>query len=392
MWLPVSEFVAFLRDTLTNKELLACSLSKLRSKETPYDKVSVRPLKLKGELVYQVTYHYGTKELHENLNPEQTEERIGHLMAQVFRQGHFFTPQADWQVLVSKKGAIKMLRHSPTRRVEDVDLVHNRTKKYILEEGTPYPFLVELGVMNPSGKVLAKRYHKFRQLNKYLEVVEDCIPHIHTQGRPLQIVDFGSGKAYLTFALYHYLVEQLELDVRIIGLDLKEDVVEFCNRMVTKLGFKNLTFYHQDIKDFQAQGQVDMVVSLHACDVATDYALAQAVQWGAQVILAVPCCQHEVFAQLEERNHPVLLGHGILKERVAALITDAARAKLLTMQGYAVTVMEFIDLEHTPKNLLIRAFHDGAPPRQEAKEDYTRFREMWGIQPTLEVLFGQGRS
>lgn len=162
--------------------------------------------------------------------------------------------------------------------------------------------------------------------------------------------------------------------------------------MATKLGFKNLTFYHQDIKDFQAQGQVDMVVSLHACDVATDYALAQAVQWGAQVILAVPCCQHEVFAQLEERNHPVLLGHGILKERVAALITDAARAKLLTMQGYAVTVMEFIDLEHTPKNLLIRAFHDGAPPRQEAKEDYTRFKEMWGIQPTLEVLFGQGRS
>ena len=382
------EFGVFLRDLLYGRQLLACSLSKLRLKATPFDKVSIRPLELKSGLVYQVTYHYAQKELHENLTPKQIEERICELMDQVFRQGHFFTPAADWQVLVSKKGSVKILRHPPSRKAQEVDLKHNRPKQYLLQEGRVYPFLVELGVMNASGKVLAKRYHKFRQLNKYLEVVEDCMPYLQGHGAdgPLTIVDFGSGKAYLTFALYHYLVEHLKRDVRIIGLDLKEDVVAFCNAMAAKLGFEHLRFTHQDIRDFQAQGQVDMVLSLHACDVATDYALAQAVKWGAQVILAVPCCQHEVFTQLEQKAHPVLLEHGIVKERVAALITDAARAKLLEIEGYAVRVMEFIDLEHTPKNLLIRAFKEHKSPAYQVHRDFAHFKRFWGIAPTLESL------
>ncbi len=382
----VDEFGVFLNNLMQSQQLLACSLSKLRKKATPFDKVSVRPLGLKGGLVYQVTYHYAQKELHHNLTPKQTEERILELMDQVFRQGHFFTPEADWQVLVSKKGATTMLQHPPSRKAQEVNFEHNRSKQYLLQEGTSYPFLVELGVMNSAGKVLAKRYHKFRQLNKYLEVIEDCLPYLKENEEPLRIVDFGSGKAYLTFALYHYLVEHLKRDVQIIGLDLKEDVVSFCNAMATKVGFEHLTFTHQDIRDFRAQGQVDMVVSLHACDVATDYALAQAVKWGTQVILAVPCCQHEVFTQLEQRADPVLLEHGIVKERVAALITDAARAKLLEMEGYNVRIMEFIDLEHTPKNLLIRAFRESRFSGDQARRDYAHFKEIWGIAPTLETL------
>jgi SAM-dependent methyltransferase len=382
-----SELVTFIRGLVQEKQLLACSLSKLRKKASSFQRVSVRPLELKGDLMYQMTYHQEQKELHENLTPAQTAERITELMDGVFRQGVFFTPQADWQVLVSKKGALKILRHPPSRQVQELDMKHNRTKNYLLQEGTPYPFLVELGVMNETGQVLAKRYHKFRQLNKYLEVVESCIPCLEERGdrNPLTIVDFGSGKAYLTFALYHYLVEHLQRNVRIIGLDLKEDVVAFCNTMAAKLGFEHLSFSHQDIRDFQAQGQIDMVVSLHACDVATDYALAQAVKWGAQVILAVPCCQHEVFAQLDEEVEPVLFRHGIVKERVAALLTDAARAKLLEMEGYEVRVMEFIDLEHTPKNLLIRGFKERKNQKQQDQE-YEKFKEVWGIAPTLESL------
>lgn len=385
------ELAVFLGELFLENRLLTGSLSKLRNKETPYRKVSVRPLKLKGDLVYQLTYHYAQKEIHENLTGQQGKKAMLDLLGQVFRQGYFATSAADWQVLVSKKGAIKLLKHPPSRRAQNVDLAHNRPKQYILQEGIAYPFLIELGVMNQTGKVLAKRYHKFRQLNKYLEIVADCIPFLFgdEKPRPLRIVDFGSGKAYLTFALYHYLVEQLNVDVRIIGLDLKADVVIFCNEMATKLGYGQLKFYHQDIRDFQAPGPVDFVVSLHACDVATDYALAQAVHWGAQVILAVPCCQHEIFTQLKPGDQPVLLDHGILKERVAALLTDAARAKLLETEGYEVRVMEFIDLEHTPKNLLIRAFRGSKSLDDQAWRDYTQFKEFWSISPTLEILLSK---
>lgn len=387
------DFELLLSDLFTG-QLLACSLSKLRKKEgSSYKKVSLRPIKLKGTLHYQVTYHYPNKETHENLTPQKAEQLVFELMTDTFRQGHFLTPHADWQVLVSKKGAMTILKHPPSRQKGEVTLTHDRSKKYLLQEGTPYPFLVELGVMNRSGKVLAKRYHKFRQLNKYLEIVESCLPHLQPrQGKPLTIVDFGSGKAYLTFALYHYLVEQLQMNVEVIGLDLKADVVSFCNQMASKLGYSHLRFFQQDIRDFQAQGQVDLVVSLHACDVATDYALAQAVKWQAQVVLAVPCCQHEVFRQLDENIQPVLLEHGILKERVSALLTDAARAKLMETQGYAVRIMEFIDLEHTPKNLLIRAFRHSEPSVEKAKAEYESFRQYWKIKPTLEKLLAKNDS
>ena len=386
----IHEFERFLQRIFSEGRLLACTLSKLRSKQTPYGRVSMRPIELRGELVYQVTYHYEQKELHENLTPIQAEKLVLDMLSGVFRQGHFFTSEADWQVLASKKGALKILQHKPSRQGQEVDLAHNRSKQYILEEGTAYPFLVELGVMNQAGKVLKKRYHKFRQLNKYLEIVADCMPHLkEVEDRPLRIVDFGSGKAYLTFALYHYLVEQLKLNVQIVGLDLKEDVVAFCNEMATRLGFDHLNFYAEDIRDFRTEGQVDLVVSLHACDVATDYALAQAVKWGAQVILAVPCCQHEVFGQLEQGRDSVLLEHGVLKERTAALLTDAARAKLLESEGYLVRVMEFIDLEHTPKNLLIRAFLDSQVKMEQAWDQYVQFAATWGIKPMLESLIAK---
>lgn len=387
------ELAVLLQDVLPKGELLAGTLSKRRRKSITYERVTLRPVELKGGLHYQAVYDYGDRVVHKNLLPAEAAELVLQLMADTFRQGLLCTPEADYQVLVSKKGSAKILRLPPSRSREDVVLQHNRPKRYILQEGTAYPFLVELGVMNSSGKVLARRSHKFRQLNKYLEIVEDCLPHLGKgKDQPLTVVDFGSGKAYLTFALYHYLVEQLGLAVRITGLDLKEDVVKFCNATARKLGYDNLEFICADIRDFQAADKVDLVVSLHACDVATDFALAKAVSWGAEVILAVPCCQHEVFTQLEKDTDPVLLEHGILKERFAALLTDAARGKLLETQGYAVQIMEFIDLEHTPKNLLIRAFREGEQGREQAAQAYAEFKESWGIRSTLEVLLAEESS
>ena len=379
-----------LKEMLPTGKVLACTLSKRRRKSLPYERVSLRPVELRGRLHYQAAYHYPQKVLHENLLPEQAQELVLQMMEDTFRQAHFCTPEADYQVLVSKKGVEKILRLAPSRQEQDAVLAHNRPKRYALQEGTVYPFLVELGVMNSSGKVLAKRYHKFRQLNKYLEIVEDCLPHLQNRSAsPLTIVDFGSGKAYLTFALYHFLVKHLHIPVRIVGLDLKADVVNFCNQIARKLGYQHLEFLCADIRDFEASGPVDMVVSLHACDTATDYALAQAVQWGAQVILAVPCCQHEVAAQLGKEVDPVLLEHGIVKERVAALLTDAARGKLLETVGYSVQIMEFVDLEHTPKNILIRAFKGRPSGVARAVQDYSRFKEYWGAKPTLEVLLAK---
>lgn len=373
--------------------LILVSLSKERHKgQTPYSKVSVRPVLLKGSLFYQVTYHYATKEIHENLGPDEAETLISRLLQSVFRQGALFTTDADWQILLSKKGVAKILQHAPSKR--QPDLSHDQTKQYLLKEGTPYPFLVHLGVMNKDGKVVAKRYNKFRQLNKFLEIVESCLPALEKSiatGRTLKIVDFGSGKAYLTFALYHYLVEHLQLQVEVIGLDLKEDVVAFGNQVAQELGYNQLKFYHEDIKDYQAESAIDVVVSLHACDLATDYALAQAVKWQAQLILAVPCCQHELFSQIEQKDQQPLLEHGVVKERVAALLTDAARAKLLEVAGYSVTIMEFIDLEHTPKNLLIRAFRE-SQDSDYAWNEYEKFKKYWKIQPSLEGLLKEDLS
>lgn len=245
------------------------------------------------------------------------------------------------------------------------------------------PFLVELGIMNKEGKVLAKRYDKFRQINRFLEMVEDVLADLPT-GRPLTIVDFGCGKSYLTFALYHYLTVRKKRELNIIGLDLKADVIEHCNELAAKIGYDHLKFLVGDIAEYNELEQVDMVITLHACDTATDAALEKAVRWGASVILSVPCCQHELFAQIENEVMSPMLSHGILKERFSALATDAIRAKLLDMMGYSSQLLEFIDLENTPKNILIRAVKSSAGDNSVKWREYTAFRDFLGAKPYLE--------
>ena len=261
-------------------------------------------------------------------------------------------------------------------------LMHNRKKHYILEEGIPVPFLIDLGVQTAEGRIVHARYDKFRQINRFLEFVQDILPQME-KGRELTILDFGCGKSYLTFALYYYLKILNGYDIRVIGLDLKEDVIARCNALAEKYGYDKLTFLTGDIADYEGVSKVDMVVTLHACDTATDYALEKALEWDAKVILSVPCCQHELNKQMENEILKPVLKYGLIKERIAALVTDALRAGRLEEAGYQVQILEFIDMEHTPKNILIRAVKTGKP--HEIKE-LDACEKFLGVDPLLGRL------
>ncbi len=262
---------------------------------------------------------------------------------------------------------------------------HDRRKNYLLPEDQPIDFLVRLGVMSAEGKVIAAKRDKFKQINRFLEMVDDAAGSLPKSG-PLRVIDFGCGKAYLTFALYFYLTEIQQRQVSIVGLDWKQDVVAFCSGVAQDLDYAGLTFAVGDIAAYETNNPVDMVVSLHACDTATDDALVKAVEWGARVILSVPCCQHELYGQVAADAMKPMLKHGIIKERLAALLTDSARASLLESAGYSVQILEFIALEHTAKNLLLRAVKRGGKGRVgQPSEEYRAFRDFWHIRPSLEA-------
>ena len=260
---------------------------------------------------------------------------------------------------------------------------HNRTKNYILKEGIPVPFLIDLGVMNRQGDIVKSRYDKFRQINRFLEFIRDVEGEL-PKNREITIIDFGCGKSYLTFAVYYYLHELKGLDISITGLDLKKDVIEKCNRLSNSYGYDKLIFKPGDIAEYTGQNSVDMVITLHACDTATDYALYKAVSWNSKVILSVPCCQHELNKQIHNKTMQPVLNYGILKERMAALMTDAIRAEVLKFKGYKTDILEFIDMEHTPKNLLIRAV------RSNETGDIQSLKQMvsdYGAEPSIMKLF-----
>ena len=252
--------------------------------------------------------------------------------------------------------------------------------------------------MTPAGKVIASKYDKFKQINRYLEFIDDIVPAL-PKGRTVNIVDFGCGKSYLTFAMYYLLVSVKGLDVRITGLDLKKDVIENCNALAIKCGYDRLSFLHGDIARYESEDgkHPDMVVTLHACDTATDYALEKAVKWGASVIMCVPCCQHELNKQIECDILSPVMKYGLLKERFAALLTDGLRAEMLEASGYKTQILEFIDMEHTPKNILIRAVkrntgknnlqdRENTGKKDSGKTDFEKTAEFLHAEPTLQKL------
>ena len=364
-----------------NEDLIQMVLSGKKKGDGP-SRIKVRPVKLKGEICYQASATQGPKVFHKNYNKEELTEYLLQELEGGFGQLQAQGRKMDGTVLVSKKGkmTIKEKYHEVQEPVRI--LAHNRVKQYIMQEGTVVPFLVDLGVMNEKGKIISSRYDKFKQINRFLEFIEDILPRL-SKDREVTILDFGCGKSYLTFAMYYYLRELKVYDVNIIGLDLKEDVIEKCNRLAEKYGYEKLHFYQGDIADYEGVSAVDMVVTLHACDTATDFALAKAVMWGAQVILSVPCCQHEVNRQIKNDMLAPALKYGIIKERMSALLTDAIRANLLESKGYETQLLEFIDMEHTPKNILIRAVKTGKEKERSTTEEMITSLH---IHPSLERL------
>lgn len=385
----MSDLQSLFTDCL-NETLIRVILSNPSSKNGVI-KICARPVLKNKSLLFQIEEYTKTQVFHKNLTAGDAGSYLtGKLFSDTSSQTASFknalveTQSFTANVLVSKKGTITIKKKmNASAKQPKISLSHNRKKKYILEEGIPVPFLIDLGVMTQNGSIVNAHYDKFRQINRFLEYIEDILPSLPT-GRELRILDFGCGKSYLTFAIYYYLKVLKGYPVRITGLDLKEDVIRHCNELAVKYGYDKLEFLCGDIAYYDGCSQVDMVVTLHACDTATDYALAKAVGWGAKVILSVPCCQHELNKQMKNDLLSPVLHYGILKERMAALITDGLRAQILEANGYRTQILEFIDMAHTPKNLLIRAVYNGHCADNKAQID--ELLAAFDVNPTLYRL------
>lgn len=406
----MKQMTALFNEIFREEKLIKMIFGGKRKKTQECQKASIRPVRISGQLVYQVEYTFEKKVTHENLNAEDAVKKSLDLITEDFKQINIFLEGEDIQVLASKPASPKVSRKGGTKKQGSLE--HNQKKNYIIPDGEPVDFLVRLGVMDKDGRVFKKHYGKFRQINRYLEIVEDVFPYLpeYADGRPLKIIDFGCGKAYLTFAIYYYLKVLKQRNVEIIGLDLKTDVIDFCNKVAHDLKYHELKFLMGDIADYTSD-HADMVVTLHACDTATDYALMNAVSWNTKVILSVPCCQHELFSQIKSEVHQPMLKHGILKDRLTEYLTDGLRGLKLEACGYDVAMIEFTSLEHTARNIMIKAVkadvaedaaeaaENGADRRQQAaiyraaeakaaraQRQYEALRDFYQVNPTIDKL------
>lgn len=368
-------------ERIKGKQLINATISQPRQKSNEVKRIRLKPVELKGIYHIQLEYQYERILKHENILLENFHESF-ELLLQQYRQIHAQFTNENIQIQLSKKNKV-LWKMETLNSVKQVNLSHNRKKQYLLDESTPYPFLIRLGVQTEDGKVKKQKYDKFRQINRFVEFIDDSLEHL-PKNQQIRILDFGSGKSYLTFALYHYLKIEKGLDIRVTGLDLKKEVIEECNRIAQDLQYDQLEFLVGDINDYNEENSVDMVVTLHACDVATDMALARAVKWGAKVILSVPCCQHELNRQLNSPSLEIMTQHGLIKEKFASLATDSIRAEILTFVGYDTQLLEFIDIENTPKNILIRAYFTGKKPTKEQRERYNAFIQFLSAKPFLQ--------
>lgn len=374
------------------KSVYKIVFSAKRKKQSEINKVNMRPLLIRDKLSVQIERHTENKVFHENVESKEAKKTALLLLQQDFKELNVMGVQEDIQVLATKPENPRItINRKKTVKEEKVDLSHNRKKEYILNEGEAIDFLVKLGVMSKDGKIFHKHYNKFRQINRYLEIVDDVIKKKDFHKSKIRVIDFGCGKSYLTFALYYYLKKVKSLDVEIIGLDLKKSVIDFCSEVAKELGYRELRFMVGDIRSYEAR-EVDMVVSLHACDTATDYALKNAVSWGAKIILSVPCCQHELFAQIENEKHFPILKHGIIKDKFTEILTNGLRGLILEACGYSTDMVEFTSMEHTAKNVMIRAVLDEKASKNQCKNalnEYNDLKEFYKVSPSTDLLLSE---
>lgn len=385
MPIALEEFAERLSQSLAAGGFSGLVLSKPVAADAPRN-VHIRAIELQGETRYQWTESRDRQESHENLTADETIARAAAMIGTDYRNAHLFTADADYALRINRKGEPSLQRTRPTR--SPAVAAHNRAKEHLIPDGQPCAFMEAIGVMTADGRVRAKAQHKFRQINRYLEFIEDVYPHLPTTDT-LQVVDFGCGKSYLTFALHHLLTRIHGRSVRIVGLDRQPSIIETCREIAAGLQLEGIEFRVGDIVSHTAEERVHLAVSLHACDTATDEALARAIAWQADVIMAVPCCQHELAGLMQ--GPPLIDEYGLLRERFAAMATDALRAAALDAAGYRAQVLEFIEMEHTPKNVLLRGIRrkPGEPASARLQQEAHALRELLGVRElTLDRLLG----
>ena len=366
---------------LLSKPFFKLILSNKVDKSFAYNKSVIVPIQLRGQNVWQMTLYTDKQAFQKNImSGAELINKVQELFRNKYKQLNFFGTDEDIELKIGKKDKILISKRKHANVIIKPS-GHNRIKQYIIDTGDKILPLVDMGVMTNDGKIIHSQYNKFRQINKFLEMVDASLRN--WPKKSITVIDFGCGKSYLTFVLYYYLTTIRGLNAHVIGLDLKSEVIEKCNIVAEKYGYKNLSFQIGDINGFKPVGEIDMVVSLHACDTATDYAIFNAISWDVPIILSVPCCQHEINSQMKNNVWPIMTKYGLIKERFCALMTDSIRAGLLEAMGYSVQIMEFIEMEHTAKNILIRAVKKGR------KQPFTPIQELceqFGINPTLLEL------
>ncbi len=390
-----SNIIHELKTLLTDESITKIIISNKVDKGYEYRKAELKPVKIKGRDMFQLTCYTDRQAFQNNIYIEETASRLGEIFPYKLKQMNVFTGSKELALKGTKDGrllrTIRMLTDkevAPKGQTDKLGAGHNRKKNYILQEGMVIPPLVDMGIFTRDGKVVASMYDKFKQINRFIELVDDVLRDY--KGEEINIIDFGCGKSYLTFIMYYYLVELKGKRANIVGLDLKKDVIEKCNITAAKYGYNNLKFELGDVNGYKANFKVDMVVTLHACDTATDYALYNAVKWNASYIMSVPCCQHEMNKNISSETLAPMMKYGIIKERTAALATDALRGVMLEHCGYKTQLLEFVDLSHSPKNILIRAVKANINKEKKGKalEDGKKMCEFFGVEPAIYKLLG----
>lgn len=371
------------------EDLIKAIISNQRNKNQEYKKIIVRKVKLKNEFVYQFEKYTEKQVFHENLDEDAAVSLMENFLTTDFKQCDAYTLTYQFCIKISKKEKLFVSKKKTSMPQVKINQDHNRSKQYLIPDGTYVAPLYDLGIFTKEGKVVNSMYDKYKQINRFIEMIDDSI---NDDMKHLNIIDFGCGKSYLTFILYYYLVEIKKISVHMIGLDLKEDVINDCNQVAQKYGYDHLKFEIGDINGYKTDKNIDMVITLHACDTATDYALYNAIQWNAKMIFSVPCCQHEINGQIKSEQFSLLTKYGLLKERMSAILTDEIRANLLESQSYKVQVLEFIDLAHSPKNILLRCIKsDKISEQKKAKaiKEVEAIMEEFHLEPTLYKLLNE---
>lgn len=372
---------------LTEKYPLRVIISKPKMKSQPCRKIDIH----RYPTGYQAERQVGKQMFHDNFPHDGLLEYLSARVPEEYRQINGFTTEQEWIISVTKKGEAFLTRKKLQAAVK-VRETHNREKHYILREGETIPPLIDMGVFTKEGKIVASMQDKFRQINRFIEAVDDLISK--TACTKLHVIDFGCGKGYLTFLLYYYLTEVKKISAHVVGIDLKADVMENCRKTAARYGYDGMEFLCQDIRTYQPDFTPDVIVSLHACDIATDFVLYHAIQWGARMIFSMPCCQHELNGQMQSEEFSILTRYGLLQERAAALYTDAIRANLLSYSGYRVQVMEIVNPVDTPKNIMLRAEKANIPhkSREKALQEVENLQNAFHLSNTLYRLLMEKSS